>query len=146
MNAKRARCCLLARNAFALLVLLVVTPGCFWGDEFETRHLTGHYYLSEVEPHSGMWSLHFEDEEWGLADALFNNQVVEVGFNNKCIILRAIGPAPQLYVVPLSDTQDRKVARRSIIGPLHLAEFRTVVRRIAGNDLPRIDPELTKSD
>lgn len=130
---------------FAYLFFLLLTTGCFWGDEYATRHLTGHYYLDESEPGSGTWFLHFEEKE-GLADALFNNQVVEAGFNDKCIILRAVGPAPQLYIVPLSGTEDREAARRSIIGPLHLAEFRVAVRRIAGNDLPRIDPTLTKAD
>ena len=134
----------LAGKVFTLLVLLLLTTSCFWGDEYETRHLTGHYYLDESEPGSGTWSLHFEDQE-GLADALLNNQIVEAGFNDKCIILREIGPAPQFYVIPLSDTEDREVARRSILGPLYLADFRTAVRRIAGKDLPRIDPKLTKA-
>jgi hypothetical protein len=145
MKAKSAKCCLLAGKALALLLFLFVLPGCFWGDEFETKHLTGSYYLSEVEPDSGTWSLYFADEEWGLADALLSN-IVEAGFNSKCIILRAVGPPPQFYVVPLSSTKDREVARCSIVGPLPLAEFRTAVQRIAGNDLPRIDPELTKAD
>jgi hypothetical protein len=89
--------------------------------------------------------LHFEDQE-GLADALFNNQIVEAGFNDKCIILRALGPAPQFYVIPLSSTENREVARRSILGPLHLADFQVAVRRVAGKDLPRIDLKLTKAD
>jgi hypothetical protein len=128
----------------AVFSLLLMGTGCFWGDEYETRHLIGHYYLDEFEP--GLWHLHFDDQESGLADALFNSSIVEAGFNDKCIILRAVGPAPQLYIVPLSTTENREVARRSIIGPLHLAEFQVAVHRIVGNDLPRINPELTKAD
>lgn len=126
------------------MALVLGLNSCFWGDEYETRRLTGHYYLDEFEP--GSWYLHFDDEEFGLGDALFNNQVVEAGFNDKCIILRTVGSVPQFYIVPLSDTEDREVARRSIVGPLSMAEFQVAVHRIAGNDVPRIDPELTKAD
>jgi len=64
-----------------LLPLLLLFSGCFWGDEYETKHLVGHYYLDEVEHGSGAWYLHFEDENYGLADALFNCPIVEAGFN-----------------------------------------------------------------
>ncbi|WP_460619703.1 hypothetical protein [Hymenobacter ruber] len=126
-----------------LPLLLLLLAGCFWGDEYETRHLIGHYYLDEVEPDAGAWYLHFEDEEFGLADALFNCQIVEAGFNERCIIVRAICTNPQFYIVPVTHTKDRETARSSIKGPLSRQQFQTELRRICGDELPQFDSKLT---
>jgi hypothetical protein len=134
------------QQGFLAVTLALGLGGCFWGNEYETRHLIGNYYLCAVEPNAGTWSLHFDDEEFGLGDNLLASPVVEAGFNKKYLILRVVGPAPQLYVIPVSTTENREAARRSIIGPLTLNEFQTVVRRVSGNDLPTINPALTKAD
>ena len=128
-----------------LPLLLLFLTGCFWGDEYRTKHLTGSYYLDEVEPNSGAWYLHFEDEKSGLADALINCQIVEAGYNEQCIIIRAVCTNPQFYFLPITTTQDREVARRSIQGPFTKQQFDTELKRICGNDLPQFDDNLTKT-
>ncbi|WP_157781074.1 hypothetical protein [Hymenobacter sedentarius] len=119
--------------------------GCFWGDEYETKHLVGHYYLDETEPDSGAWYLHFDDEEFGLADALFNCPVVDAGFNDKCIIKRAVCTTPQFYIARMTGTADREVARRNILGPLTKIEFNEALHKLCGNAIPRFDSNLTKA-
>ncbi|WP_216688629.1 hypothetical protein [Hymenobacter siberiensis] len=127
-----------------LPLLLLLLAGCFWGDEYRTRHLVGHYYLDEVEPNSGAWYLHFEDEKSGLADALINCQVVEAGYNERCIIMRAVCTNPQFYLLPITATQDREVARHGIRGPFTKQQFDTELKRICGDDSLRFDDNLTK--
>lgn len=41
--------------------LALAISGCFWGDESETRHLTGPYYLNGVSKEDP-WYTHFDDE------------------------------------------------------------------------------------
>jgi len=128
-----------------LMPLLLLLSGCFWGDEYETKHLVGHYYLDEVEPNSGTWYLHFEDEEFGLADALFNCPVVEAGFNKRCIIMRAVCTDSQFYLMPITATNDRELARQNIRGPFPKEKFEAELKRICGSDLPQFDSNLTKA-
>ncbi len=64
-----------------LLPLALVVNGCFWGNEFKTRHLIGHYYLDGIDSQADSWYLHFEDKEWGLADALISSTIAEAGFS-----------------------------------------------------------------
>ena len=143
-----------------LLPLALAVSGCFWGDESETRHLTGPYYLNGISKEDP-WSIHFDDEEWGLADALISSRIAEAGFNAKCIVLRAASPGAQFYVIPLDDTsvvkskvylipvgkdsatEGREAARRKIIGPLSKAEFQANVRQLNNGALVPFDPELT---
>jgi hypothetical protein len=143
-----------------LLPLALAVAGCFWGDESITRQITGHYYLNGVSDEDP-WYLHFEDEEWGLADALISSRIAEAGFNAKCIVLRAASPGPQFYIVPLSkagdiesrvyifpltkavDPESREAARRKIIGPLAKAEFQAKVRQLNNGALVPFDPDLT---
>ncbi|MGI4763171.1 MAG: hypothetical protein ACRYF0_20830 [Janthinobacterium lividum] len=140
--------------------MMLVATSCFWGDESVTRQITGNYYLNG-ESGDASWYLHFADEEWGLADALVSSKFAEVGFNDKCIVLRATNPGTQFYVIPLgkasdmeskvyviplgkaSDTESREAARHKIIGPLSSAEFQITVRRLNNGALVPFDPELT---
>ena len=80
----------------------------------------------------------------GLADALLNCQVVEAGYNERCIIMRAVCTNPQFYILPVSKTQDREVARRSIRGPLTKQQFDTELKNVCGQDVPHFDDNLTK--
>jgi hypothetical protein len=133
------------RRWLLLLPLATAVSGCFWGDESETRPLAGHYYLNGIS-NEDPWYLYFEDEEWGLADALINSRIAEAGFNKKCIVLRVASIGPQFYVVPLSkasNTEGREAARSKIVGPLTKAEFQTTVRRLNDGLLVPFDPELT---
>lgn len=128
-----------------LLPLLLLLAGCFWGDEYETRHLIGRYYLDETEAKSGAWYLHFEDEEFGLADALFNCQAVEAGYNERCIIMRAVCTNPQFYILPITATNDREVVRRSIRGPFTKQQFDAELRNLCGKNIPHFEDNLTKA-
>jgi hypothetical protein len=128
-----------------LLPALLLCLGCFWADEYETRHLIGHYFLDEIQPDSGAWYLHFDDEEFGLADALFNCPVVDAGFNERCIILRAVCANPQFYLVPITATNDREVARQSIRGPFTREKLEAELKTLCGNGLPHFNPSLTKT-
>lgn len=151
------------RRAVSWLLLLPLTlavSGCFWGDESETRQITGNYYLNGVSAEDP-WYLHFDDEEWGLADALISSRIAEAGFNDKCIVLRAASTGPQFYIVPLSkvgaiqsrvyvvplnkvvDPESREAARKNIIGPLSKAEFQVKVRLLNNGVLVPFNPELT---
>ena len=134
-----------ASVAKLLLPFSLLLSGCFWGDEYETKHLIGHYYLDEAESNSGAWYLHFDDEEFGLADALFNCQIVEAGFNKRCIIMRAVCTNPQFYLAPVTGTNDREIARQNIRGPFTKTKFEAELKRICGNDLPHFDYNLTKA-
>lgn len=128
-----------------LLPLALAATGCFWGDESETRHVTGNYYLNGVSDEDG-WYIHFDDEEYGLADALINNRVAEAGFSANCLVLRAASPDAQFYVIPLSKAsalEDRAEVRNKIIGPLFKAEFQAKVRQLNNGALVPFDPELT---
>jgi hypothetical protein len=123
----------------------MVVSGCFWGDESETRHLTGHYYLNGISDEDP-WYLYFDDEEWGMADALVNSRIAEAGFNAKCIVLRAASSGPQYYIVPLgkaSSVESREAARRKIIGPLSKVEFQAMTRQLNNGALVPFDAELT---
>jgi|GEM_PF-1814177 len=126
-----------------LLPLLLLLSGCFWGDEYETKHLIGPYYLDESEANSGVWYLHFDDEKYGLADALFNCHVVEAGYNDRCIIMRAVCTNPQFYLLPITTMKDREVARRNIRGPFTKAQLDTELKRICGANRPQFDGNLT---
>ena len=130
------------RIAKFLLPATLLLSSCFWGDKYETRHLIGHYYLDEVAPKTGVWYLHFDDEKFGLADALFNCQIVEAGFNERCIIMRAVCTNPQFYIVPVTDTEDREAARRDIRGPFSEQKFKSELKRICGDELPQFDSKL----
>ena len=135
----------LARRCLLLLPLALAVSGCFWSDESETRHLTGHYYLNGVSEEDP-WYIHFADEEWGLADALISSRMAEAGFNDKCIVLRAASTGAQFYVIPLgrpSDVESRDEVRQKIIGPLSKVEFQTAVRQLNNGALVPFDPELT---
>ena len=127
-----------------VLPLALAVSGCFWGDESETRQITGNYYLdgvSEKDP----WYIHFDDGV-GLADALISSRIAEAGFNEKCIVLRAASPGAQFYVIPLSKasaSESREEVRHKIIGPLTTAEFQTTIRRLNNGALVPFDPELT---
>ena len=135
----------MSRITALFLLSSALLSSCFWGDEGETKHLVGHYYLDEVQPDSGAWYLHFADEDFGLADALFNCQIVEAGFNKRCIIVRAICSNPQFYLAPVSDTKDREIARQAIRGPFTKQQFEAELRKICGNDLPKFDSKLTSA-
>lgn len=127
-----------------LPLLLLCLAGCFWGSEFETRHLIGPYYIDEVAPDSGEWYLHFEDEEFGLADALLNCPVVEAGYNERCLIMRANCTNPQFYLLPITATTDREVARSSIRGPFTQPQFDAELKKICGAAVPQFDKDLTQ--
>lgn len=158
-----ARPCLRAVSWLLLLPLALAVSGCFWGDESVTRQVTGNYYLNGVSDEDS-WYLHFNDEEWGLADALINNKIAEAGFNKKCIVLRAASTSPQFYIVPLGkvsvvesrvyvvplselskvvDPDSREAARNKIIGPLSKAEFQAKVRQLNNGALVPFNPDIT---
>ena len=126
-----------------LLLLTLTLSGCFWGDEYETRHLIGSYYLCEAGAGTGAWYLHFDDEAYGLADALFNSQIVGAGFNDRCIMMRAAGTNPQFYIAPVTRTKDRETARSDIRGPFSEQKFKIELKRICGDELPQFDSKLT---
>lgn len=136
---------LLLKITKLLPLLSLLLAGCFWGDEFQTRHVVGHYYLDEFERGSGAWYLHFKDEEFGLADALINCPIVEAGYNERCIIARAVCTNPQFYIVPLTQTKNRETARHSIRGPFSKQKFEMELRKICGNERPQFDAKLTNS-
>ena len=127
-----------------LLPILVLLSGCFWGDEYETKQLIGPYYLCEVQPNSGTWYLHFDDDEFGLADALFNCPIVEAGFNARCIIMRAVCANPQFYIALVKAIKEREVARYNIRGPFTKQKIETELKKVCGDNLPQFDSDLTK--
>ncbi|WP_125932477.1 hypothetical protein [Hymenobacter glacialis] len=131
------------RTARLLLPLTLLLAGCFWGDERETRHLVGNYYLNETGPDSGAWYLHFDDENFGLADALFNCQIVEAGFNKQCIIMRATCTNPQFYIARINRANDREIARNAIQGPYTSQELQAKLQRLSGDDVLSFDATLT---
>jgi len=57
--------------------------------------------------------------------------------------MRAICTNPQFYIVLVSATKDREVARRAIRGPFTRQEFQTELKRICGYDLPQFDANVT---
>ena len=128
-----------------LLPLALAVSGCFWASEFETRHLVGHYYLDGVSDENP-WYLYFKDEEGELGEALLSRYIAEAGFSEKCIVLRATGPAPAYYFIPTDyavERQEREFARSKIVGPLSKTEFQVAVRRLNNGALVPFDPELT---
>jgi hypothetical protein len=132
-------------GALLLLPLALIATSCFWGDESETRQITGNYYLNG-ESDEDPWYIHFADEKWGLADALINTRIAEAGFSEKCIVLRAARPSAQFYVIPLgkaADVESRDEVRHKIIGPLSKTEFQTAVRQLNNGALVPFDAELT---
>ena len=136
---------LTARSRLLLFLLLPMATSCFWGSEFETRHLIGHYYLDGFEAR-GEWYLHLEDEKEELGGALINEYVAGAGFNKNCIVLRVASTGPQFYIIPLgstSDVESREFVQSKIIGPLTKAEFQATVRRLNKGELVPFDPELT---
>lgn len=122
---------------------LLMLSGCFGGDEGETQHLIGPYYLDAAYPAEKAWYLHFDDEEFGLADALFNCQVVEVGYNETCVVMRAVCTDPQFYILPISGTDTREDARRAIQGPYTKRKFDQELKALCGEALPHFDAALT---
>ena len=105
----------------------------------------GHYYLDGSSAENP-WYLYFEDEEGELGEALLNKYIAEAGFSEKCIVLRAVGPAPAYYFIPTNyaaERQDRESARNRIVGPLNKKEFQVEVRRLNNGLLVPFDPELT---
>jgi hypothetical protein len=132
-------------SCLLLLPLALAVSGCFWASEFETRHLTGHYYLDGASA-KNPWYLYFKDEEGELGGALLSRYVSEAGFSEKCIVLRATGPVPAYYVIPTDDAsarQEREFARSRIIGPLSKTEFQAKVRQLNNSALVPFDPDLT---
>ena len=115
----------------------------FWGDECDTKHLTGHYYLVESTPGSSTWDLHFDDEEFGIADGPTRSSVAEVGFNTQCNVMRAAGTEARFYVVPLTETDDRAKARQNIIGPLSRDEFELAQQKYHAGGKLTFDSSLT---
>jgi hypothetical protein len=127
-----------------LLLLILAATGCFWGDESETRQLTGNYYLNGVSAEDP-WYIYFGDGV-GLADALISARVAEAGFNDKCIVLRAVSSGAQFYVIPLgkiSTVESREEVRNKIIGPLAKAEFQAKVRHLNNGAMVPFNPKLT---
>ena len=104
-------------RALCLILPTLVLSSCFWGDECDTKHLTGHYYLVENTLGFSTWDLHFDDEEFGLAEGLTRSSVAEGGFNTQYIVMRATGTEARFYVVPLTKADDRAEAHQNIIGP-----------------------------
>lgn len=132
-------------GCWLLLPLMLMVTGCFWGSEFETRHLIGHYYLDGFES-KGEWNLYFEDEKEELGEALLNEYIAEAGFSKNCIVLRAASNGPQYYIIPLGNTLDsesREFARSKIIGPLSKTVFQATVRQLNNGVLILFAPELT---
>lgn len=127
-----------------LLPMMLVATSCFWGDESETRQLTGNYYLNGVAAEDP-WYIYFDDGV-GLADALISARVAQAGFNTTCIVLRVASPSAQFYVIPLGKAptvENREEVRHKIIGPLATAEFQAKVRQLNNGALVPFDPELT---
>ena len=135
---------LLAR--LLMFLLLFSATSCFWGDEYGTKQLTGQYYLSKAEPSSDYWCLYFEEgEENILGEPLFNRWIEKVGFNDTCIIMQAVGAAPEFYIARITNTKDRGTAHSNVLGPLTKKEFQASVQAINGDILLRFNPDLTKS-
>ena len=130
-------------RALCLILPTLVLSSCFWGDECDTKHLTGHYYLVENTPSSSTWDLHFDDEEFGLADGLTRSSVAEVGFNTQCIVVRATGTEARFYIVPLIEADDRAEARQNIIGPLSRDEFELAQQKYHAGGKLTSDSSLT---
>ena len=130
-------------KALRLILPTLVLSSCFWGDECDTKYLTGHYYLVENTPGSSTWDLHFDDEEFGLADGLTRSSVAEVGFNTQCIVMRATGTEARFFIVPLTEADDRAEARQNIIGPLSRDEFELAQQKYYAGGKLTFDLSLT---
>jgi hypothetical protein len=112
---------------------------CFWGDEYDVEHIVGDYYVSGLD---GSWGkpmsavyLHFDDEEWGLADALLPQTLSAVGANEKCIIMLTTAPQRQYYVAQIVAGADRAVARENIFGPFDKPAFTQKLKEVNGDTL-----------
>ena len=130
-------------RVLCLILPTLVLSSCFWGDECDTKHLTGHYYLVENTLGSSTWDLHFDDEEFGLAEGLTRSSVAEVGFNTQCIVMRATGTEARFYVVPLTEADDRAEARQNNSSPLSRDEFELAQQKYYVGGKLTFDSSLT---
>ena len=128
-----------------MTIASLILTGCFWGDEFSTKHLTGPYYIIELQPQSGVWGLYFEDANSILGEPV-TPPVVKVGFNETCIIMQAAGSPPSFYIVPLRATEDKSAAIEAIIGPLEKKEFYETLHSFSGKEFLRVNPNLTSDN
>ncbi|GGG45508.1 hypothetical protein [Hymenobacter glacieicola] len=110
---------------------------CFWGDEYAQEQIIGDYYASGLkgswgEPMSAAY-LHFNDEEFGLADALLPETLSAAGASERCIILK--GTHNEYYVAKIIPGATREVARRNIFGPFNRQAFKQNLQTINGDTL-----------
>ncbi|WP_162268255.1 hypothetical protein [Hymenobacter sp. PAMC 26628] len=135
------------KNLACLFLLPLLLTGCSWGDEYDTHQLTGRYYLSKIEPSLDEWDLYFDQETRGsgLGESLLKRPIVEVGFNEKCIILRVASASPQFYIALMTDAVDQVEAQANVRGPMTKHEFQNFKQEINGDTLLQFNPSLTKS-
>jgi hypothetical protein len=123
-----------------LLFNILPLAGCFWFDEGGDEHIIGSYYTSGI---GGSWGkpmytvyLHFDDGEYGLADALLPQTLEAVGASEKCVILKTAYEG-QYYIARIVPGADREVARKNILGPFDRQTFNQRLKEINGDTLVR---------
>ncbi|MBT2556400.1 hypothetical protein J7E24_01240 [Hymenobacter sp. ISL-91] len=126
-------------RSLLLLPLLLILTACFWGDEYEDEQIVGNYYVSGLD---GGWEepmkdayLHFHDEKFGLADALFPRTLSNIGFSKKCLIMLTSPPNEQYYIARIISGADREVARKNILGPFNKQDFLRKLEQVNGDTL-----------
>jgi hypothetical protein len=107
------------------------------GDEYGEEQIIGDYYASGLK---GSWGepmtdvhLYFNDEEFGLAEALLPETLSAAGGNERCIIFK--GTDNEYYIAKILPGATREMARRNIFGPLTRQAFKQKLQLINGDTL-----------
>jgi hypothetical protein len=133
-----------------LLLPLLTLTACFWGDDWDTEHLTGRYYVlgngpqrSETEWHDAQ--LYFDDEQYGYAEPLIRPNLAAVRFNDAFIVAETAQLlttrqqtriARQYYLVPVSPGKSHFQAVELVQGPFDRQTcYRELARRNGGDTL-----------
>ena len=79
------------RLKLLLPLATVLLTACFPGDDWDTEHLTGRYYVLGNGPSRGetAWhdaQLYFKDEQYGYAEPLIRPNISAVRYNDHYIV------------------------------------------------------------
>jgi hypothetical protein len=139
------------KTKLLLLLPLLGLTACFWGDDWDTEHLTGRYYVLGTGPGWGEtdWQyaqLYFDDEEFSYGEPLIRPNIAAVRFNDDFIVVEtaALVATPQqtridrqYYLVPIWQGQSHFQAVKLVEGPFDRPTcYRELARRHGDTLLP----------
>lgn len=131
-----------------LLLPLLALTACFWGDDWDTEHLTGRYYVLGEEPGWGKqdWrsaQLYFKDERFGFAEPLIPRDVTAVAYNG-AVLVAEVGTLVitqhskrlecQYYLMPLYTGTDGSQARALVQGPFNRPTYLQKLRQLSRDE------------